>query len=254
MDASTRACLVALLMAAACSAPVFAGTEPIQPQFRLANFHAPLVIDNPYSPMQPGTRVVFHELEDGECKVNDVIVTQAAKRDFVGAYAGLSARPVIDRVWADPLCDGRRGALLEDTTDWFGQDNGGNVWYFGEDTIEYLFDDQGHPIGSTREGSWEAGRGGARAGIVMFMHPVAGMYYRQEYSPGVAEDAALIEKVDIRTSTTLGRFRDCVKTRETTALSPGDVEYKFYCRNIGLVRVASPTVHGGAELVLLGLH
>ena len=229
-------------------------STPIQPTFRLADFSAPLVIDNVFSPMQPGTRTIFHELEDGECKVNDVDVTRTAKRDFRGPYAGLAARAVIDRVWADPRCDGRRGALLEDTTDWYGQDNKGNVWYFGEDTIEYLFDDNGHPIGSTREGSWEAGRSGARAGIVMFSHPVVGTYYRQEYAPGEAEDAARIEAVDIRVATRLGRFRECIKTRETTTLSPGDVEYKFYCENIGLVRVNSPTVHGGAELVRFGLH
>jgi hypothetical protein len=252
MSACTHVVLGSLLASASVAA---AGSDgPIQPEFRLANFHSPLVIDNLFSPMQPGTRTVFYELEDGECKVNDVVVTDGVKRDFHGAYAGLAARAVSDRVWADPQCNGKRGALLEDTTDWYGQDNGGNVWYFGENTIEYLFDDAGHPIGATREGSWQAGSSGARAGIVMFEHPVVGMFYRQEYSAGVADDAARIESVGIRTATSLGRFHECVKTRETTALSPGDVEYKFYCANIGLVRVESPTVHGGAELVEFGLH
>ena len=237
----------------ACAA-AWGSDNPIQPEFRLANFHAPLMIDNSYSPMQPGTRTVFHELEDGECKVNDVVVTRDVKHDFHGAYAGLAARPVRDRVWDDPQCNGRRGTLLEDTTDWFGQDNGGNVWYFGEDAVEYLFDDAGHPIGATREGSWQAGSNGARAGIVMLNHPAVGTFYRQEYSAGVAEDAALIERVGIRVATPLGRFHECIKTRETTALEPGDVEYKLYCENIGLVRVESPTVHGGAELVDFGLH
>jgi hypothetical protein len=249
---SGRACW--LLASFLASAGAWGGDEPIQPEFRLVNFHAPLVIDNLYSPMQPGTRAIFHELEDGQCKVNDVVVANVAKHDFHGAYAGLAARGVSDKVWADPRCDGTRGTLLEDTTDWFGQDNGGNVWYFGEDTIEYLFDDAGHPIGATREGSWQAGNGGARAGIVMFERPVVGTYYRQEYSAGVADDAARIEAVDIRIATPLGRFHECIKTRETTALSPGDVEYKLYCKNIGLVRVESPTVHGGAELVDFGLH
>jgi len=255
MDASTPSLAALLLGSLLVSAPaaVAGGGAPIQPEFRLVNFHAPLVIDNIFSPMQPGTGAVFHELEDGECKVNDVVVTAAVKRHFHGAYAGLAARAVSDKVWADPACDGKRGTLLEDTIDWFGQDNGGNVWYFGENTIEYLFDDAGHPIGATREGSWQAGTDGARAGIVMFEHPVAGTFYRQEFSAGVADDAALIEKVDVRIATPLGRFRECIKTRETTALSPGDVEYKLYCKNIGLVRVESPTVHGGAELVQFGL-
>jgi hypothetical protein len=243
---------IGLLMLLGASSGAHGHDSPIQPEFHLSNFGAPLVIDNRYSPMHPDTRVVFHELEDGECKVNDVVVTRAAKRDFRHAYAGLAARVVLDRVWADPQCNGKRGALLEKTTDWYGQDNRGNVWYFGEDTIEYFYDEAGHPTGSSREGSWEAGRGGALAGIVMFAHPVPGTYYRQEFAPGEAEDAARVEQVDIRVTTGLGRFRDCVRTRETTALSPGDVEYKSYCENIGLVRVNSPSVHGGAEAVQLG--
>jgi len=227
---------------------------PIQPQFVLDHFHQPLQIDNWLSPMFPGSHVIFHELEDGECKVNDVVVTRAVKNDFLGDYAGLSARPVRDKVWDDPQCNGTRGLLLEDTTDWYGEDNSGNVWYFGENTVEYTYDDAGKRTGASTEGSWEAGRRGAKAGIVMLAKPVVGLYYRQEYEAGVAEDDALVEKVGIHVTTPLGRFSGCVKTRETTALTPGDVEYKFYCPNVGLVFVSSPVVHGGATAVDLGLH
>ena len=223
--------------------------QPLQPEFRLSNFHAPLVIDNPYLPMQPGTRTVLYELENGECHVNDVVVTHDVKRDFQGVYAGLTARVIRDRVWADDACNGHRGLLLEDTVDWAAQDNGGNVWYFGERTVEYEYDETGRRIGASTEGSWEAGKRGAKAGILMFNRPVVGTYVYQEYEPGVAEDVAQIEHVGIRVETGLGRFHDCVKTRETTALSPGDVEYKYYCRNLGVVREVAPGVHGGAELV-----
>lgn len=241
--------LFALMLCCPVGATWAAG--PAQPHFRLSNFHAPLVIDNPYWPMQPGTRTVFYEVEDGECKVNDVIVTNATKRDFQHRYKGLVARTVIDRVWSDPECDGKRALLLEDTKDWYGQDDDGNVWYFGEDTVEYTYDDAGHRIDASTEGSWEAGRRGAKAGIVMFDNPMVGTYYRQEFEPGVAEDAALTLEVGIRVETGLGRFHDCLKSRETTALSPGDVEYKYYCRNLGVVRVESPSADGGAELVKL---
>jgi len=227
---------------------------PIQPQFVLDHFHQPLQIDNWLSPMFPGSHVIFHELEDGECKVNDVVVTRAVKSDFQGDYAGLSARPVRDKVWDDPKCNGTRGLLLENTTDWYGEDNSGNVWYFGEDTVEYTYDDAGNRTSASTEGSWEAGRRGAKAGIVMPAKPVDGLYYRQEYEAGVAEDNALVEKVGMYMTTPLGRFSNCVKTRETTPLSPGDVEYKYYCPNVGLVFVSSPVVHGGATAVDLGLH
>ena len=228
--------------------------QPLQPEFRLSNFHAPLVIDNPYLPMQPGTRTVLYELEDRACHVNDVVVTHDVKRDFQGAYAGLAARVIRDRVWADDACNGHRGLLLEDTVDWAAQDNGGNVWYLGERTVEYDYDAAGHRIGASTAGSWEAGKRGAEAGILMFHHPVVGTYFFQEFESGVAEDAAQIQYVDIRVETGLGRFHDCVKTRETTALSPGDVEYKYYCRNLGVVREIAPSVHGGAELVKFELH
>ena len=246
--------LVVVLPLAACAGVAFAAGAPHQPEFRLSNFHAPLVIDNPYLPMQPGTRTVLAELEDGECHVNDVVVTRDVKRDFQGDYAGIAARAVRDRVWADDACDGTRGRLLEDTTDWSAQDNGGNVWYFGEATVEYRYDDAGHRTGASTEGSWEAGKRGAKAGILMYAHPVVGMYFRQEYEAGVAEDAARIEQVGIRYATRLGRFHDCVRTRETTALDPTDVEYKVYCPNLGVVGEVAPSVHGGAELVTFGLH
>lgn len=234
-------------------AGVASGGTPLQPDFHLSNFSTPLLVDNPWSPMQPGTRTVSYELEDGDCHVNDVVVTHDVKHDFGGVYAGLAARAVRDRVWADPTCNGRRGLLLEDTTDWVGQDNAGNVWYFGEDTVEYTYDAAGHRVSASHEGSWEAGRRGAKAGILMYAHPVVGQFYLQEFESGVAEDAALVRRIDASIATGLGRFDGCIETRETTALSPGDVEYKYYCRNLGVVRVVSPGVHGGAELVRFGL-
>jgi hypothetical protein len=61
------------------------------------------------------------------------------------------------------------GRLAERTTDWYSQEKG-NVWYFGEATAN--IDENGH-ITST-EGSWEAGRDGARAGIFMPARPKLG--------------------------------------------------------------------------------
>jgi hypothetical protein len=108
---------------------------PIPPVFRLTDFPAPLRIDNWYSPMKTDTRIVIHELEDGECKVNDVVVTDKVKHDFRDAYAGIAARVVLDRMWSDPQCNGTRHLLLENTSDWYGQDRHGNLWYFGEKTV-----------------------------------------------------------------------------------------------------------------------
>lgn len=249
-----RHAIVVGLVLGALASPAVGSGGPVLPHFDLDHFHAPLRVDNWLSPMPVGRHVIFHELEDGECKVNDVVVTDAIKQDFQGDYAGLRARTVTDQVWADPACNGGRGLLLEDTLDWYGQDDRGNVWYFGEDTTEYFYDENGHPTGSSKEGSWEAGRRNAEAGIVMLATPVPGAFYRQEFQAGVAEDNARVNRIDVMVATGLGRFRGCIATRETTPLSPGDVEYKYYCPNLGLVLVRSPAVDGGATPVDLGLH
>ena len=248
MNKLSRAAIALLAMAVLPAA----GAELIQPQFRIENFSTPLLIDNWLLPMKSNTYAVIYEREDDECKVNDVIVTDSVKRDFIGAYTGLRARVVRDIVYLDEDCEGRRGVVLEYTSDWYAQDNGGNVWYLGEDTIEYEYDDQGRRIDSSREGSWEAGRNG-KAGIVMFARPEVGKRYRQEFAPGEAEDEATIFAVNVIVSTGLGRFRGCIKTRESTPLEPGIFEYKYHCPNVGLVLVVAPSANGGAETVKLGV-
>jgi len=60
--------------------------------------------------------------------------------------AGIDATVVHDRV-------SKRGAIVEDTYDWYAQDTAGTVWYLGEDTKEY----RGGKIVSTA-GSWQAAR------------------------------------------------------------------------------------------------
>ncbi len=67
---------------------------------------------------------------------------------------------VQDRVFEDDL-------LIEDTYDWFAQDDDGIVWYLGEDVTNYEYDDDDILLGTDNEGAWESGVDGAIAGIVM---------------------------------------------------------------------------------------
>ena len=190
--------------------------------FSLANFSAPLTIDNPHWPLAPGRHIVYFEVDDDECIVNDFVVTNDTK-SFSGAYAGVTARVVSDREWLDEDCDGGRDVLLEDTFDWHAQDDAGNVWYFGEDTTEYLFDDEGNPIGSSKEGSWEAGVDGAVAGLIMLAEPGNGDFYRQEFYADIAEDRGKVLRTNARVSIGIGDFDDCLVTKEWSPLSPGSI-------------------------------
>jgi hypothetical protein len=188
-----------------------------QPQFDPDNFVR--LVDNRFFPLTPGTRFVYKGEEDGEEETNITIVTHDRK-DILG----ISAVVVLDRVFVG-------GELKEKTFDWYAQDRLGNVWYLGEDTKE-LEDGQ---VVST-EGSWEAGKNGARPGIIMLAHPKLGDSYRQEFLAGEAEDQARVTARGIDERVPYGSFHNCLRTVEFTRLEPGVKEAKIYCPGIGFVR------------------
>jgi hypothetical protein len=137
------------------------------------------------------------------------------------------------------------GRLLEDTYDWYAQDSAGNVWYFGEDTKEY----DGSKVDTS--GSWEAGVGGAVAGIVMPAQPRAGDAYRQEYLAGEAEDQAAILRTDATARVPYGDLAGLVETRDFTRLEPTADEHKFYARGVGVVLEVSLHQRDRTELVAM---
>jgi hypothetical protein len=125
------------------------------------------------------------------------------------------------------------GKLAERTTDWYSQDAKGNVWYFGEATAAL---DPSGKVTST-EGTWQAGRDGAKAGVYMPASPRPGRTGRQEYYKGHAAD-------HFRVLDYLGR--NALLVAETTPLEPGVVDHKLYVRGTGTV--LERTVKGGDEL------
>ena len=130
-------------------------------------------LSNPWLGFAVG-KVFHYRAETPDGTETSVVEVTGAKK----IVQGVSTTVVHDVVSLD-------GSVIEDTYDWYAQDNEGNVWYFGEDSRQI---DHGVEIG--REGSWEAGVDGARPGIVMLAEPKVGMKYQQEFAPGVAEDEA----------------------------------------------------------------
>jgi hypothetical protein len=176
-------------------------------------------IDNPYWPMAPGSRWVYRETDaEGTEQRVEVTVTSETR-----TIAGIEARVVHDVVTED-------GQLVEDTYDWYAQDEDGNVWYLGEDTKEY---ENGKV--KTTAGSWEAGVDGAQAGVLLPGDPEVGMPYRQEYYEGEAEDAAEILSLEEKVSVPYGSFANVLMTKDYTPLDPKLLEHKFYARGVGPV-------------------
>jgi hypothetical protein len=186
-------------------------------------------IDNPWWPMKPGNRWVYRETDaQGNEQRIDVTVTGRTKK-----ILGIEARVVHDVASSN-------GQVVEDTYDWYAQDDQGNVWYMGEDTKEY----QNGRVAST-EGSWEGGVDGAQPGVVVPAHPRPGMAYRQEYYKSQAEDAAQVLSLGRKAKVPYGAFANLLITKEFTPLEPGVVEHKFYAPGVG--QVLAVTVSGGSS-------
>ena len=186
-------------------------------------------VTNPWFPLKPGVRMVYRGVDDGE-RARDVVDTTHHTRRI----QGVTCRAVRDRLYLD-------GVLAERTTDWYAQSRNGDVWYFGERTAE--LDRHGHVI--SREGSWLAGRDGARAGIYINAHPRVGDSHRQESYPGHAEDRYRVLGTAPHVRVPALWSRHAVLTREWTPLEPGVVDHKYYVRDVGLV--AEQSVAGPRE-------
>ena len=175
-------------------------------------------IDNKYFPLKPGTTFVYRGKTKDATEGDVVAVTSDTKN-----IMGVECVVVNDRVTED-------GKLTEQTFDWYAQDKEGNVWYFGENSKEY----ENGKVTST-EGSWEAGKNGAKPGIIMPANPNVGHTYRQEYYKGEAEDMARPLKLDGSATVPYGSFDHALVTYEWTPLEPNIAERKYYAAGVGTV-------------------
>jgi hypothetical protein len=189
-------------------------------------------VDNPYFPLTPGAHYIYRaETDEGE-EITDDTVTSDTRE-----ILGVTTIVVHDLVSLN-------GSKIEETFDWYAQDKDGNVWYFGEDSRQF---ENGVQAGT--EGSWEAGVGGARAGIIMLACPRVGNMYQQEFLAGVAEDVARVSSLSKTVTVELGTFTACLKTLDSSALDKGADEYKYYAPNVGLVLEVEKKSGIRAELI-----
>jgi len=192
------------------------GGEPYDPEIDPEDFVD--VIDNTYLPLIPGTTLVYEgETEDGL----ETIVVEVT--DETKEIMGVECTVVRDTVTLD-------GEVIEDTYDWFAQDVEGNVWYFGELSMEF---EDGELV--ALEGSWKAGEDGAKPGIVMLANPQLWDIYRQEMLLSEAEDGGAVIGLNETVEIGIGTFADCLKTLDFTPIEPWVFENKFYAPGIGVV-------------------
>jgi hypothetical protein len=192
------------------------GGDAYDPEIEPEDFVA--LIDHPYLPLVPGTQWTLEKHTPTEDEVIVITVTEETRM-----VLGVECTVVRDTVTSG-------SDFVEDTLDYFAQDEDGNVWYFGELSMEY---ENGELV--SLDGSWEAGVDGAKPGIVMLAAPQAGETYRQEFFLGEAEDAATVLATDANAVVPFGAFVDCVQTDDFSPHSPDSEENKYYAAGIGLV-------------------
>ena len=175
-------------------------------------------VDHQFMPLTPGTTLTYRaETEDG---VETIVVTVL---DETKEILGVDCTVVRDTVSID-------GELVEDTLDWFAQDVDGNVWYFGEISLNY---EDGEI--TDVDGSWLGGVDGAAPGIVMKATPAVGDLYRQEFYLGEAEDYGEVLATSESVTVPFGAFNGCLQTFDGTPMEPDTQEHKFYAPDIGVV-------------------
>ncbi len=221
--------LVRLLAPAFLAAAFPAAAATILPDFDAGNFRKGAPIDNQYLPWQVGARSaqVAHYVADGER------VTERDAQKVLGRgpkILGVRTTTVLDKGYEN-------GVLTERTFDHYAQDREGNVWYMGEDTTSFEYDDDGTLISKSTEGSWRAGRHHALPGYAMPVDLSPGFQYYQEFAP--ADDAvdegktfAIVDRLRVGGTT----YHDVLQVLETTAAEPDSREFKFYAPGVGLIR------------------
>ena len=199
------------------------------------------VVDNPYLPLVPG-EVFEYESRAADGSLEELIRVEVLdeRREVMG----------VDTIVVHDVVTTPEGETIEDTYDWFAQDDDGAVWYFGEKTTS--FGAAGSP---DTAGSWEAGTRGALPGIVMPAKPaVSSTGYRQEYLPGEAEDMGQVIAVGGSVEVPAGAFDGTVVTRDWTPLEADVVEEKTYAPGVGLVFESKISGEGTGETVVLVRH
>jgi|tagenome__1003787_1003787.scaffolds.fasta_scaffold20889742_2 hypothetical protein len=190
-------------------------------------------VDNEWFPLKPGTKWRYRGLDGNTHMIDRMRVTPKTK-----TIEGVKTTLVHDVVY-------KHGRPTEITRDFYAQDRHGNVWYFGEATREV----DRHGNTTSTEGSFQAGKHGARPGVLIPGHPRVGMTARQEYLKGHAADHFKVLDRNAHVAVPFVSSRHALRTKEWTPLEPGIIDNKYYVRGVGSVREI--TVKGAIERLRL---
>lgn len=211
------ACAAVAMLAVVAACELATGDDSSwQREFGIAQCKLTTTGRGSYFVLEPGFQLV---LQDEDTKLEITVLDQTKQ------VAGVTTRVVEEREW-------KKGKLYEVARNYFAIcEATKDVFYFGEDVDFY---ENGKVV--KHDGSWLAGVGENKPGLMMPGTPKVGMKYYQEIAPGVAMDRAEIVSVSETCKTPAGTFSKCLKVKEGSAMDPLVTEYKYYAPGIGLIR------------------
>ena len=197
-------------------------------------FSNPAAITNPLLPISDQVRLIQFGVDEGETIQIESSLMPETKRIV---WNGQEIDAVVSQVVA--YADGR---ILEVTYDFFAQDDEGNVWYLGEDVLNY----EDGEVADTN-GTWLAGEDGP-PGMILPANPAKGDVFRPENIPGLVFEEVTITATGVTVQGPRGPVAGAIETSEL--LADGGRETKYFAPGYGEFSALSGTEY---VTVALGL-
>jgi hypothetical protein len=201
--------------------------EPVKvwENFDPDSFSDPTNVDNEWLPLVPGTQLIFEgvTVEDGEEIPHRIefTVTELTK-EIDGTETVV--------IYVVDISDDE---LIEAEIAFYGQDNDGNVWYFGEYPEEY---EDGEIVDNA---AWLHGQEDAMAGIKMWADPQLDTPpYFQGWGPEVEwTDYGQVDAMDEETCVPYDCFDGVLIIAESSLEEEDAYQLKYYAVSVGNVQV-----------------
>jgi hypothetical protein len=191
---------------------------------RPADFTEPTTIDHPLAPLSQVRHAISLGVDEGEpLRIETVLLPDTKTIRWKGG----TTEVIVSQYLA--LVD---GDVVEVTYDWFAQDDEGNVWYFGEDVVNYK---DGKPAND--HGSWIAGKDGP-PGMLMPADPQVGDVFHPENIPGLVYEEDRVLSTTETVDGPQGPIENVLEVREE--LKDGTVERKYWAPGYGELRALTP--------------
>lgn len=199
--------------------------SPLTP-FDSNNFSNPLLINNKYSPLVPGSQYTLEGTTIDGTHTVVLIVT-----DLTKVIDGVRTRVLWDRDFQD-------GALTESELAFQAQDNQGNVWVLGEYPEEYS--DTGKFDGAPN--TWISGIDQAQAGVLVPGRPRVGSEsFLEGKSPSISFwDCGQVSSISEKVSVPTGDYKNVLLVNEWAPLEQDSgIQLKYYAPGVGNVQIGA---------------